>query len=97
MVRQMKILLSIFCLLILVSCSPTPEIPPIELVVKQGIVYEVNSTTPFTGSEVSYHENGQLELRGNYKNGKQDGLEEWFDENGLLAHAWNPLCLPGSD
>ena len=74
----MKQLLTTLCLLILVSCSqqsqdPPPEDSPPEvnserLVVRQGIVYEVNSTTPFTGSEVSYHENGQLFLKGNHKN-----------------------------
>ena len=89
MVRHMKILLSIFCLLILVSCSPTPEIPPIQLVVKQGIVYEVNSTTPFTGSSVSYHENGQLSTKVNLKNGIPDGLWEGFYENGQLKERGN--------
>ena len=85
----MKILLSIFCLLILVSCSPTPEIPPIQLVVKQGIVYEVNSTTPFTGSDVSYHDNGQLKRKGNFIDGKEDGLHESYYENGQLDFRGN--------
>ncbi|SVE38063.1 uncharacterized protein METZ01_LOCUS490917, partial [marine metagenome] len=87
--KDMKKLLTILCLLILVSCSPTPEIPPIELVVKQGIVYEVNSTTPFTGSDVSYYENGQLKRKGNFIDGKEDGLHESYYENGQLDFRGN--------
>ena len=29
-------------------------------------------------------ENGQLHLRENYKDGRQEGLEEWFYDNGQL-------------
>ena len=79
----MKQLLTILCLVLLVSCSN--EVPSDKLVERDGITYEVNSTTPFTGSSVEYHDNGQLEKRGNYKNGKQDGLFEFFNENGNLT------------
>ena len=83
----MKKLLTILCLLILVSCSN--EVPDDKLVERDGIIYEVNSTTPFTGSSVSYHENGQLNKRENYKNGQQDGPSEWFHENGQLGGKGN--------
>ena len=83
MVRYMKQLLSIFCLLILVSCSN--EVSNDKLVERQGITYEVNSQTPFTGSEVSYYENGKLERRGNLKEGEQDGMWETFEEEGNLT------------
>jgi len=46
----MKKLLTILCLLILVSCSN--EVPPDKLVERGGITYEINSTTPFTGQSV---------------------------------------------
>ena len=85
----MKILLSILCLLILVSCSPTPEIPSDQLVERNGIKYQVNSQTPFKGVEVNYRENGQLEFRKNYKNGIQDGLYEEYYENGQLKQKGN--------
>ena len=32
-----------------------------------------------------FYENGQLEQRGNYKNGKMDGLREYFDKDGNLT------------
>jgi len=31
-----------------------------------------------------FYENGQLERRGNYKEGEQDGVWEYFDEDGKL-------------
>ena len=85
----MKKLLTIFCLVLLVSCSPPPEVPSNQLVERQGIKYEINSTTPFTGSSVSYHENGQLKSRENYKDGEIDGLYEGFYDNGQLETRTN--------
>ncbi len=79
----MKKLLTILCLVLLVSCSN--EVPSDKLVERGDITYETNSTTPFTGSSVSYHDNGQLEMRGNYKDGKDDGLWEGYYENGQLS------------
>ena len=84
----MKKLLTILCLVLLVSCSPPPEVPSNQLVERQGIKYEINSTTPFTGSSVSYHENGQLKKVENYKNGKREGVETYF-ENGQLEFRGN--------
>ena len=63
----MKKLLTILCLVLLVSCSN--EVPDDQLVERQGITYEINSQTPFTGSSVTYHENGQLKKRVDYKKG----------------------------
>jgi len=82
MVRHMKKLLPILCLLILVSCSN--EVPVDQLVERNGITYEINSQTPFTGGFVNYHENGQLKERGYFKNGKEDGMWEGFEENGQI-------------
>ncbi|SVC62720.1 uncharacterized protein METZ01_LOCUS315574, partial [marine metagenome] len=36
-----------------------------------------------------FYDNGQLELRRNYKNGKEDGLFEGFYENGQLHQKGN--------
>ena len=78
----MKKLLTLTCLLILSSCAK--EIPSEQLVKRQGVFYEINTTTPFTGSTVGYHKNGQLKSRTNYKNGKYDDLRETYFENGQL-------------
>jgi len=77
----MNKILIILSLVLLAACS-SKEIPYENLVVRQGVHYEVNSQTPFTGVTVKYHENGQLESKGNYKDGKKDGLSERYRING---------------
>ena len=46
------------------------------LVTRNEITYEVNSDTPFTGVSLTYHENGQVDDRVTFKDGKQEGLAE---------------------
>ena len=87
----MKKLLPIIFILILSSCSKEVplEVLPEQLVVRNETSYLVNSMEPFTGITVSYHENGQLRFKGNYKDGKEDGLVERYDENGQLEFKLN--------
>ncbi len=49
----MKQLLTILCLVLLVSCSN--EVPDDQLVERQGVTYQVNSEKPFTGISVEYY------------------------------------------
>ena len=83
----MKKVFTLTCLLILSSCAK--EIPSDQLVKRQGLFYEINTTTPFTGRTVSYHQNGQLRSKANYKNGKYDDLREIYFENGQLKSKEN--------
>jgi len=76
-------ILIILSFVLLTSCGPK-ELTSDQLVERQGVHYEVNSTTPFTGVVVDYHDNGQLKLERNYKAGKPDGPLEAFYENGQL-------------
>ena len=76
-------LTTIICLLLLTACTLT-DVPVTELVDRQGLKYRVNSETPFTGSSVDYYDNGQVEFKINYKDGKQDGLLESYYKNGQL-------------
>ena len=94
----MKKLLTILCLVLLVSCSnePPPEVPSDKLVERQGIRYEINSQTPFTGSSVTYHENGQLKKVENYKNGKKDGLQRRYDDDGR-EYNFSPRCYKNDE
>ena len=78
----MKKLLPILFVLIITSCSK--EVPSDQLVERDGVYYEVNSQTGFTGTSISYYENGQLEEKRNYKNGKRHGNQEMYFENGQL-------------
>ena len=83
----MKKLLPIIFILILSSCSK--EVPDEQTVIRNGTVYLINSKKPFTGITVSYHENGQLEYTGIYKDGKEEGLHETYHENGQLEYKTN--------
>ena len=96
MVRHMKILLSIFCVVLLSSYSYSEEISSDQVIIKRGgIVYEVNpkslqkfifeeTYTPYSGTILYLHENGQLQGRENYKDGLLDGLGKDFFKNGQL-------------
>ena len=65
-------LLTTLCLVLLSVHSYSQEvIPEVETVTRDGLYEE-------------FHENGQLERRGNYKEGEQDGVWEYFDEDGKL-------------
>ena len=59
----------------LVSCT-YEEVNPNELVERLGKFYEINSTTPFTGSSAMYYDTGQLYERKNYKEAFFDALEK---------------------
>ena len=87
----MKNVLTILCLVLLVSCSPPPEVPTDKLVERQGITYQVNSEKPFTGTSVEHYldtiikdqfEERVLLKRTTYKDGVIDGLYESFHPNG---------------
>ena len=71
------------CLLIISACAK--EIPSDQLVKKQGLYYEINTTTPFTGTTVSYHKNGNLSAKVNYKDGQLHGLSEEYYQSGQLS------------
>ena len=51
---------------------------------RQGLKYEVNSQTTFTGYVIAKYVNGQLQEKGHFKDGKRDGLVEVFNEDGTV-------------
>ena len=51
------------------------------------LCYEINTNIPFTGVTIWHYDNGQLKLKTNWKDGKQDGLHNVFHENGQLKEA----------
>jgi antitoxin component YwqK of YwqJK toxin-antitoxin module len=69
-----------------------PDLKPV-LIERQGLWYKVNSTTPFTGTQERYYENGQLQYRWILKNGKQHGLYQGYFKNGELESKNN--CRDG--
>ena len=79
--RVMKKLSVLLCIFLLSACAPS-EVPSEKLVERNGIKYEINSQTPFTGFSTVYYENGQLEKKVTYKDGVKNGLYENYYENG---------------
>ncbi len=85
----MKYLIPSLSLLILTSCSHAiaPEVPEVlevshdKLVERDGVTYQVDSDEPFTGSSVRFYENGQLENRTDYQDGKKEGIHGRFLEH----------------
>jgi hypothetical protein len=77
--KQLSILF--FCIL-LTSCAR--EISYDQLVERDGITYEVLSTEPYSGSVYTEYENLGRVKNGSYKDGKEDGPFEEYDENGQL-------------
>ena len=55
----------------------TPKVSPDDLVKRDGISYKKFTNVPFTGSVEGVP-------KGTYRNGKRDGIEEEYDENGQL-------------
>ena len=55
-----------------------------KIVIRNGLVYKINSNEPFDGISEEYYtgRNHQLGRKVNYKNGKQDGITTTWDENG---------------
>ena len=82
-------LLTILCLVLLVSCSQEPEVFNGPFLTRDGITYDQNTNEPVTGIVESFHGNGQLSSRGNFVDGEQDGLWEEFDEDGQLEMRGN--------
>ena len=87
----MKKILLILSISVLCSCgtkelSPDPLIERNgdQLVEREGIFYEISSQTPFTGTVVEFHDNGQLKEQGFFKDGKLYGPWEFYYKNGQL-------------
>ena len=52
---------------------------------RDGLTYHQDTNKPVTGIVEEFHENGQLMGRGNFIDGKREGLFEYFDEDGNLT------------
>ena len=59
-----------------------------DLVERGGLYYKKFTNVPFTG-QVSHFENGWLNEKRTFRNGKDDGLLEWYYESGQLRGQFN--------
>lgn len=87
----MKKTVSILCaMLFLTACSDGKQ-EITRLVERNGLMYQQNSNTPFTGTFTEYSVYGQDRKRAetSYKNGKKDGLYILWSQTGQIASQAN--------
>jgi len=88
-------LLTILCLVLLVSCSQEPEVvqePEVftgPFLVRDGVTYDQNTNEPVTGIIESVWESGRLGHRQNYTDGELNGISERFWATGQLFNRGN--------
>ena len=79
----------LFTILILFIASCSKEISSNRIVEIDGLAYEENSNTPYSGKAITYNgkygPDGKIEYQVTYKNGEAI-KEEYFHENGQLAN-----------
>ena len=69
-----------------VAEPPVQTVDASKLVRRDGLRYEGDSETPFTGVEVEKHESGQKLSETTYKDGKREGPFNAWHENGQKAY-----------
>ncbi len=68
---------------ILWSCSEVaPEISYLSLNEKEGVLYNAEDTSPFTGMASDFFLDGSKKVEGSFVDGKRDGLHTWWYEDG---------------
>ena len=75
-------LMIIVVLIFLSACSKEIELD--QLQTRGNLVYQVNATSPFTGTVKGYFDNGQVRLKSIYKKGQKNGNHVEYFENGEL-------------
>ncbi len=78
-----KIFFLLITIFALISCGEK-EIDISKKQVRNGVVYTVNSDTPFSGKIIGKYPNGQTEVLENYINGKPNGEQISYYENGQI-------------
>ena len=76
----MKNYIKISLVFLFVGCSKEIEIETLQE--RGGLLYEINSTEPFSGSVYKNYESGEKEIKGYLKKGKLDGFHTIWFENG---------------
>lgn len=81
MVKKIGILLVIL-MVMLVGCGREESASDTQM--RNGLLYIINESKPFTGKLVDYYDNDQLKLVKHFKNGEAHGEVESYYSNGQL-------------
>ena len=76
----MKRLLGLLLVMGMVGCGEVKTVDASKLVRRDGLMYEGDSETPFTGVVVAKHENGQKASETTFKDGKKVSETKWDKE-----------------
>lgn len=77
-----KSLITLAILLVLAGCGK--EIDISQKQVRNGVVYTVNESEPFTGKVTGKYNNGQVKIAEKFKAGKYDGEQLYYYDNGQI-------------
>lgn len=80
-----KIIIAVMLLFSVVACGKK-EIDISEKQIREGIVYIVGASKPFTGRLVGKYNNGQVKISEQYKEGVETGIETAYYENGTIFY-----------
>lgn len=79
-----SILLALILTTVIFSgCSPVRVITFDKIEDRNGIYYEVNQATPFTGLVQSFYPDGQKKAEGSLKDGKPQGVQTGWHQDGM--------------
>lgn len=56
---------------------------------RDGLFYQIDSETPYTGTAIQRHENGKKKIEGSFKDGKEVGIWILWDEYGNREKGFN--------
>ena len=79
----------LICLILLTSCAQSIDGNLEKDYIKREKSITYYKGAPYSGEMFFNYVNGQLRLKVNYKDGKKDGLYEWYYENGQLKQKTN--------
>ena len=89
--RRFRIPLAVLAVMTLAGLGSqlvlSPKRTQMNIVIEEGVAYDVNTGSPANGIRELFHHNGLLQVRGEYVEGRQEGLWQIFYGNGKLKES----------
>jgi len=78
-----------FAVLLLTSGCGTATVDFRELEKRDGLFYQIDSDTPYSGKAIQRYENGKKKIEGSFRNGKEVGIWILWDQDGTRNKGYN--------